>query len=233
MSAPEIARLQSGPFWEDLIGYAQSWGCSDEDLDNLLQAFQGTYRFEPSLGRHLTVVSEGDVLRYGEYAFVCLLTPGHTPGHFCLHEPTHGLLISGDHLLPDVAPFIQVWSERGNPLREHFDSLVRTNGLNPKMVLPGHGPVFAHAQARANQVRHWHERRAAKVFAALKKNPMTPLEAAGHIRSKTPPMIEDEYVKSFHQFIEVAETMAYLRYLQRDSLIEEFPVDGTLTYAVK
>src|SRR5437868_3722572 len=33
-------------------------------------------------------------------------TPGHSPGHVCLHEPLAGLLFAGDHILPELSPNI-------------------------------------------------------------------------------------------------------------------------------
>jgi len=230
MSGTEIDRLRSGPFWEALIAYAQSWGYSAEDSKSLRQAFQGTYRFDPSLGLETTEVREGETLSYDGYTFSCILTPGHTPGHMCLHEPEQGLLVCGDHLLPNVVPFIQVWSDAGNPLKDHFESLARAVELQPKQVLPGHGRVFRNAPARVEQITRWHQKRAEKILATVSKEPMTPVKAAAHIRSKTAPVIEDPFVRAFHRFIEVAETMAYLRYLERDNLIQQREVNGALTF---
>ncbi|HEV2369295.1 MAG TPA: MBL fold metallo-hydrolase, partial [Acidimicrobiales bacterium] len=33
-------------------------------------------------------------------------TPGHSPGHLCFHDETHGLLLTGDHVLPRITPNI-------------------------------------------------------------------------------------------------------------------------------
>ena len=53
-------------------------------------------------------------------------TPGHTPGHICLHleerhpeaeRRGHGRLFSGDHLLPGVSPHIGLYEHPGEPDR--------------------------------------------------------------------------------------------------------------------
>jgi hydroxyacylglutathione hydrolase len=43
-------------------------------------------------------IEQGGVIRVGELRFDCLLTPGHSPGHICFHEATHGFVFGGDLL---------------------------------------------------------------------------------------------------------------------------------------
>lgn len=87
-------------------------------------------------------------------------TPGHTPGHCVLHFENHGALFVGDAFCtwnplrrmsgPQVMPTpFNVNTE------ECFDSLSAIEGLQAKVVLPGHGEPFhegpdvAVARARA------------------------------------------------------------------------------------
>ena len=39
---------------------------------------------------------QGDTLSFGESSFNILFTPGHAPGHICLHSQENNLLIAGD-----------------------------------------------------------------------------------------------------------------------------------------
>ncbi|NUU25200.1 MAG: MBL fold metallo-hydrolase, partial [Streptomycetaceae bacterium] len=59
-------------------------------------------------------------------------TPGHTPGHVCLHLEEEigtraGRLLSGDHLLPEITPHIGVYedADESDPLGDFLDSLAR------------------------------------------------------------------------------------------------------------
>jgi glyoxylase-like metal-dependent hydrolase (beta-lactamase superfamily II) len=68
-------------------------------------------------------------------------TPGHCASHVCLYEPTHRLLISGDHLLGRIV----LWFDRGDtpdPVQEYLDSLDVVAGLRARLALSGHGKPF-------------------------------------------------------------------------------------------
>ena len=41
-------------------------------------------------------LNQGDTLNFGESSFNILFTPGHSPGHICLHSQKNNLLIAGD-----------------------------------------------------------------------------------------------------------------------------------------
>ena len=43
-------------------------------------------------------------------------TPGHSPGHICLVDEPHGLIFSGDHVLPRISPHIAL-ELQGPPTR--------------------------------------------------------------------------------------------------------------------
>jgi glyoxylase-like metal-dependent hydrolase (beta-lactamase superfamily II) len=75
-----------------------------------------------------------------------LLVPGHTPGSAALHAAGHDALFAGDALVTwswstgergaMLSPFC---ADRGAALA----SLARLEGLDARLVLPGHGEVFA------------------------------------------------------------------------------------------
>jgi hypothetical protein len=67
----------------------------------------------------------GDDVRIGDFRLICLHTPGHTDGHMCLYEPQKKFLISGDHILGDITPSIQIRNDTDNPLQVYLDTLPR------------------------------------------------------------------------------------------------------------
>ncbi len=48
---------------------------------------------QPSKGKQL---SDGEMIRTGNFKFQVIYTPGHSPDHICLYEPERGWLFSGD-----------------------------------------------------------------------------------------------------------------------------------------
>jgi glyoxylase-like metal-dependent hydrolase (beta-lactamase superfamily II) len=87
-------------------------------------------------------------------------TPGHSPGHICLYEPSSGVLFAGDHILPELSPNIGLHPQSTpDPLHEYLDGLRRMAGLNPGLVLPAHGRPFTDVASRVRTLAAHHARR--------------------------------------------------------------------------
>jgi glyoxylase-like metal-dependent hydrolase (beta-lactamase superfamily II) len=77
----------------------------------------------------------------------CLVTPGHSSGHLSLWDPESRVLFSEDHLLVRIVPVPSlVWvrgetddCDRGRTVVDYLQGLPRFVGLDPAVVLPGHG----------------------------------------------------------------------------------------------
>ena len=97
-------------------------------------------------------------------------TPGHTPGHICLHDPGRRLLFGGDHLLPRISPNVG-WHpmSSANPLGDFLGSLHRVARLDSEtdLVLPAHEWPYAGAGARAKELLRHHDERLTEVRALL------------------------------------------------------------------
>ena len=124
------------------------------------------YRVFHLLGRGMNVpqithpVEQGDLIHLAGREMFVLHTPGHTPDHFCLHDPEAGVFIAGDHVLPTITPHISGISSSEDPLLSFFYSLDRVGELpGIRQVLPAHGHPFADLQGRAQAIKaHHHER---------------------------------------------------------------------------
>ncbi|EST23837.1 MBL fold metallo-hydrolase [Streptomyces roseochromogenus] len=125
-------------------------------------------------------------------------TPGHTPGHVCLHLeeehpaqlPGHGRLFSGDHLLPRITPHIGLYEDPDDatvtdPLGDYLDSLERIGRLAPAEVLPAHQHTFTDASGRVRELLDHHEERLAGLLALLAE-PLTPWQLAEHMEWNRP-----------------------------------------------
>ncbi|MEU5979459.1 MBL fold metallo-hydrolase [Streptomyces sp. NPDC047315] len=129
-------------------------------------------------------------------------TPGHTPGHVCLHLeeahpanlPGRGRLFSGDHLLPGITPHIGLYEDPDagdgdgsalDPLGDYLASLERVGKLAPAEVLPAHQHAFTTAGARVRELLAHHEQRLRHLLALLTVA-RTPWEAAERMEWNRP-----------------------------------------------
>jgi glyoxylase-like metal-dependent hydrolase (beta-lactamase superfamily II) len=108
-------------------------------------------------------LGDGDVITAGDVPLVALHTPGHSPDHLALwHEPSR-TIFTGDLVVQGSSVMIH-WS-RGGDLGHYLASLERLRGLDPRRLLPAHGPTIddpnavlsgylAHRRERERQVVH-------------------------------------------------------------------------------
>ena len=127
------------------------------------------FRFAHWLGRSiLPVISRpvehGDVLTLGRREWFVTHTPGHTGDHICLHDPEHGVLLSGDHVLPTITPHIGGITSSPDPLASFFYSLDRVAEIQGiSQVFPAHGHPFDDLAARTRAIKRHHVERLDRV----------------------------------------------------------------------
>src|SRR5262249_57762277 len=61
------------------------------------------------------LLEHGDLVPLPGRRVRAVWTPGHTPGHLCLHEESDGLLLTGDHVLPRISPDIGLQPDAAQP----------------------------------------------------------------------------------------------------------------------
>jgi glyoxylase-like metal-dependent hydrolase (beta-lactamase superfamily II) len=111
-------------------------------------------------------VEQGDLLNLAGREMFVLHTPGHTPDHFCLHDPEAGLFIAGDHVLPTITPHISGISTSEDPLLSFFYSLDRVGEISGiKKALPAHGHPFDDLKTRTEEIKRHHYERLDKIRA--------------------------------------------------------------------
>ncbi|MFE5815148.1 MBL fold metallo-hydrolase [Streptomyces sp. NPDC056479] len=155
-------------------------------------------------------------------------TPGHTPGHVCLHLeedhpsqlPGHGRLFSGDHLLPEITPHIGLYEDPDDttvtdPLGDYLASLERVARLAPAEVLPAHQHTFTDAPARVRQLLTHHESRLTDLLTLL-ATPLTPWQLAEHMEWNRP----WDQIPYSSRNIAIAEAEAHLRRLVKSGRAE-------------
>jgi glyoxylase-like metal-dependent hydrolase (beta-lactamase superfamily II) len=90
--------------------------------------------------KRLVVVESGKgPVPAGDGELEIVPTPGHSPDHLCFFDRESGDLYCGD--LARRGGTIVIPASKGGDLREYLASLHRVRDLNPRRLLPGHGPI--------------------------------------------------------------------------------------------
>ena len=179
-SRPEKELMESWEGFETMIEYAGRNGFPENELRAALDKHPGA-KYGTEWIPELKVLDDGDRIQVGDYRFQCIATPGHTMGHTCLYEPDKKILVAGDHILIDITPNIQCWSDEQNPLKHYLSSLDKTAGLPVDLVLPGHRRLISDHRDRIEELKNHHSQRLAEVITILGGGALTAFEVASRM----------------------------------------------------
>jgi glyoxylase-like metal-dependent hydrolase (beta-lactamase superfamily II) len=214
---PDADRFKSGFRLDEFLNFARLNGYPENELQRALQSHPGLkFRAKESLAFH--ILKEGDTLSIGDYAFKCVETPGHTLGHMCLYEPDKKTLVSGDHILNDITPNIQLWSDEWNPLKEYLASLDKVYELDIELVLPGHRSLFKNCKKRIQELKHHHRNRLEEIISILGKGSMNAFQVASKMSWD---IISDSWdlFPVSQKWFATGEAIAHLKYLKEKGRI--------------
>jgi glyoxylase-like metal-dependent hydrolase (beta-lactamase superfamily II) len=225
-SRPEKELMESWEGFAAMIAYAGRNGFPENELRAALDKHPGA-KYGTEWIPELKVLEDGDQIQFGDYQFQCVATPGHTMGHTCLYEPDKKLLVAGDHILIDITPNIQCWSDSQNPLKHYLASLDKVAGLQVDLVLPGHRRLISDHQARIEELKRHHDQRLAEVISILDGGAMTAFEVASRM---TWDLKCDDW-KDFpvaQRWFATGEAISHLRLLEEEGKISR-KAEGELT----
>ena len=184
-----------------------------------LESLNPAIMFAPPGGNRYTCVKDGAVMRAGDYALRCILTPGHSPGHMCLWDERSGLMFSGDHVLFDITPNITAWLSVEDSLGDYLDSLRAIREYPVKTALPGHRKT-GDFHARIGALLEHHDVRLAEVERITRAAPgSTAYEIAGEMRWKIRAANWDEFPAA-QKIFAVGECLSHLDYLRLRGVIK-------------
>jgi glyoxylase-like metal-dependent hydrolase (beta-lactamase superfamily II) len=147
--------------------------------------------------------------------------PGHADGHLALFRD--GVLLAGDHVLPDTTPAIGLYpDQRPDPLGDYLRSLRRTIELAPALVLPAHGEPIGEPTSRARELLEHHRLRLEETAAALGVEPRTGYDVSLAV-------FPDELSPSGRRFA-VAESLSHLQRLVASGRAARAENDGIVAY---
>jgi len=170
-------------------------------------------------------IADGEHLAIGDLHLEVIWTPGHSPGHVALNWRAAKILLSGDHLLPDITPHVGIHTGmEGDPLNCYLASLRKLEHLEIDRVLPAHGACFGNHRARIRDIFRHHEERQRNILDALGDKAMTAYDLALAFFDSSLPLL--------HKEIAAYETLAHLELMSKSLMVRAQKNDGVIRYRV-
>ena len=200
-----------------MVAYAAKNGFPENELRAAIQSHPGR-EFGSEWVPEISILKDDDEIIAGNYCFQCVSTPGHSLGHTCLYEPNEKILVAGDHILIDITPNIQCWSDDQNPLQDYLASLDKVNDLDVDLVLPGHRRLIRDHRMRIAELKGHHEKRLREALLILGGDPRTAFQVASRMTWDIDCDSWEEFPKA-QKWFATGEAIAHLLYLQRKGFI--------------
>lgn len=208
---------------EAMTDFLSRHGFPSKTLDSIMRLFSHfrnvTAPFEVD-----EILKGGAVRSVGGRTFEVISTPGHANGHDCFYFADEGILLSGDHVLPDITPNLgpDLFDPGYRPLDSFLDSLKRVRNLPVTIVCPAHGTPFTDLTRRVDEITEHHRERKALVLESVRKGPSTTYEISLDVF--------DEDLSEFDKFLALNETYVHLMELMHEELIEKDARDNIVVY---
>lgn len=229
---PDSEIIENWQGFEPMIRYAVKNGIPEKTLRDAIGQHPG-FKYGTDWMPELKRIDDGEKLTFGEYELTCIQTPGHTLGHTCLYDPKRRFLIAGDHILNDITPNIQCWSEDHDPLKDYLASLDKVYDLAVDRVLPGHRRMFTNYRERIDQLKAHHAERLEEVIEILTgKPPRNAFEVAAQMHWD----ITAENWEAFpvaQKWFATGEALSHLRLLECAGRIRRVDQNPVITFTAQ
>ena len=220
---------------DKLLQQMEQWlhvnGVPASELHRLQMASVGMVRFVSPAAPDIALKG-GETISAGSFSFQVLWTPGHSPGHICLYEPTQKILISGDHILPAITPNIGLNPQSSkNPLGDYLNCLNEMKQLKVNLILPGHGAPFTGFQQRIDEITQNHNQRSSEILEAAKVRAKTAYQIAGEITwivNMKP--VSQQDLGAWEKSLTLVKTLAHLESLRFAGKVDKFLKDNVVYY---
>ena len=174
------------------------------------------------------VLQDGETLEFDGWVLQAVWTPGHTPGHLCVYEPNHRLMLTGDHVLPRITPNVSMHiddEETGrSPLAEYLDSLAKTARFDTRCGLPAHEWDIEDLPARCHELLGHHEERLEEVLLGIGDGAATAGEVSSRVHWNTRPF---EEFTIWQKRSALGETLSHLEVLRSEGRVRRFDDEQT------
>lgn len=164
--------------------------------------------------------------RIGDTALEVFSTPGHARDHVCYFFRKEGILLSGDHVLPESTFNLRpdLFCATFRPVQEMIDSLTRLETLPIKSVVPAHGRPFSSLKGMAEETRKHHGARKNLILESIKNGPQTTFQISLDIFGTDLP--------GFDAFLALNETYAHMVEFRHEGIVRESRKNGRIVYGI-
>lgn len=176
-------------------------------------------------------LADGDLVDLPGRMLRVIWTPGHSPGHVCLHLEDGDRIFTGDHVLPRITPHIGLYPydlPDVDPLGDFLVSLERVAQVKATEVLPAHQHRFTGLAERAEAIAAHHEQRLAELTALLSVSPTTLWELSSGLTWRQPWAAMTPLARR----MAAGEAAAHLRTLERRGIAHRHGTGDPLRYAL-
>lgn len=164
------------------------------------------------------ILSDGEQTAFGGRTWDVLETAGHAPGHLSFYHAASGLMLAGDHVLPQISPNVSYMpGSDPQPLQSYLEGLARLRSCQVELALPGHRHPFRHYAARIDELLRHHEERLAAIAALLAEEARTAYDVCVRCFGSPERL-------TIHQFrFAMGEALAHLLELERRGQVRRTP----------
>ncbi len=199
-------------------------GTSDTATESEM-ATRAMGRIEPDVR-----LRDGEEYSFDGWTLQAVWTPGHTPGHLCLHEPNRKFTFTGDHVLSRITPNVSVSAEdediARSPLREFRESLQKVAALDTVLGLPAHQDTIENLPARCLEILEHHDQRLDEVDTALGVSRLSATEVAEGVTWSKPWNTFSIYKRR----AALGETLSHLQVLVEDGRVRRMEIDDRVLW---
>jgi len=226
---PDSEIVESWDGWDAMVAYGGLNGFPKDELQSALNSHPG-HKFGSEWTPELSILQEGDKIDIGDYHFTCVETPGHSMGHMCLYESSKKLFVAGDHILIDITPNIQCWSDEQNPLSDYLDSLDKVNKLDIELVLPGHRRLIKEYKSRIQELKNHHYKRLDEIVSILGNDAMSAYEIASEMSWDINCDSWEEFPMA-QKWFATGEAISHVRYLEENKSLTRNSGSEVVTFS--
>ncbi|WP_395341163.1 MBL fold metallo-hydrolase [Ningiella sp. W23] len=192
--------------WHDR-DYLNKCGMSEEYINNAMSGRGGIGKVVRPIPLGFKRLNADSCISIGDYQWRIMIGRGHSPEHACLYCEDKKILISGDHVLPNISPNIGVYSTEpdANALNLYLQTLPQFKALPADtQVLPSHKLPFTGLHTRVDELIAHHQSH----LATLLTHCATPKTVEQCLA-----VLFKRKLNPHNMFFAIAEGLAHLNYL--------------------
>jgi len=140
------------------------------------------------------------------------------------------LFVAGDHILIDITPNIQCWSDDQNPLADYLESLDKVNKLEIELVLPGHRRLIKDYKSRIQELKDHHHKRLDEIVSILGNEAMSAYEVASKMSWDINCDSWEEFPMA-QKWFATGEAISHVRFLEENKTLTRNSGSEVVTFS--